>query len=86
MSVPDTDNANGNDDDINFTIKDTTFYVLVVTLSARISQKLLKLLSMDLKDQFIGMNIKQKMIIKIPQKIWIIFLNHILLESIDYFF
>ena len=68
LSVPDTDNVNGNDDDINFTIKDTTFYVLVVTLSTRINQKLLKLLSMDLKDQFIGMNIKQKMIIKIPQK------------------
>ena len=40
----------------------------------------------DLKDQFIGMNIKQKVIIKIQQTNLDFFLNQILLESIDYLF
>ena len=39
------DNANGNDDNIIFTIKNTKLYVPVVTLSARDNQKLTKLLS-----------------------------------------
>ena len=47
LSVAGTDNANGNNDDNNiiFTIKDTKLYVPVVTLSARVNQKLIKLLS-----------------------------------------
>ena len=38
-------NANGNDDDIIFTIKDTKLYVPVVNLSARDNQILSKLCS-----------------------------------------
>ena len=45
LSVSATNNANGNNDDIIFTIKDTKLYVPVVTLSARDNQKLSKLLS-----------------------------------------
>ena len=46
MSVADTDNVNGNNDDNNiiFTIKDTELYVPVVTLSGKENQKLSKLL------------------------------------------
>ena len=40
----------------------------------------------DLKDQFIGMNIKQKLGIKIRQMNLDIFSNQILSESIDKFF
>ena len=54
------DNVNDNDsENIIFTIKDTKLYVAVLTLS--------KLLSKDLKDPFIGINIKQKAKIKIRQ-------------------
>ena len=41
-------------------------------------------LAKDFKDQFIGMNIKQKVRIKIQQMNLHIFSNQILLESIDY--
>ena len=46
------------------------------------------LLGKDLKDQFIGMNIKQKVAIKIQQPKFFqnIFLKEILLESIDCLF
>ena len=40
----------------------------------------------DLKDQFIGMNIKQKLRIKIRQMNIDIFSNQTLLELIDYLF
>ena len=50
-----------------FAIKGTKLYVLVVTLSAKDNQILSKLLSKDSKDQFIGMNIKQTVILKIQQ-------------------
>ena len=50
-------------------MKDAKLYVLVVTLSAKNSQKLLEnVLAKYLKDQLIGMNIKQKVRIKIQQK------------------
>ena len=52
---------------IIFTIKDTKLYVPAVTLSTRSNQKLSKLLIKDLEDQYIGMNIKQKEVIKIRQ-------------------
>ena len=39
-----------------------------------------------MKDQFNGINIKQKVIIKIQQTNLDFFLNQILLESMDYFF
>ena len=47
LSIPGTDNANGNNDDNNiiFTIKDIKLYLPVVTLSARDNKKLSKLLS-----------------------------------------
>ena len=57
----------------------------VVTLSARDNKNHQNFLANDLKDYFVGMNIKQKELIKIRQKnldnIW----NH-LLKSIDYLF
>ena len=45
LSATGNDNTNANPNNIIFTIKDTKLYVLVVTLSARDNQKLLKLLS-----------------------------------------
>ena len=45
LPVAGTNNANGNDDDIIFTIKDTKLYVPVVNLSARDNQILSKLCS-----------------------------------------
>ena len=45
LSAVGNDNANGNDDNIIFTIKDTKLYVPVVTLSARDNQILTKLLN-----------------------------------------
>ena len=75
MSIARIYNANGNNDNnINFTVKDTKSYVPVVTLSARDNQKLLP---KDLKDQLTGMNIKQKVIIKIQQTNLDFFLNRI---------
>ena len=61
------DNANANN--TIFTIKDTILYVHVATLTARDNRKLLaqNVLVQGLKDQFIGMNIKQKVRIKIRQ-------------------
>ena len=44
-----------------------TLYVPVATLSTKDNQKLSKLLSKGLKDQFIGMSVKQKVRIKIQQ-------------------
>ena len=62
-----TNNNNNNNNNANnfiFIIKDTKLYVAIVTLSARDYQNLL---AEDLKDQFIEMNIKQKVRIKIQQ-------------------
>ena len=62
------DHVNVNDDNISFTNKDTELYLLVVTLY---QQKTIKnyrnFLAMGLKDQFIEVNIKQKIKIKIQQ-------------------
>ena len=61
LSAAGADNVNNRDsNNIIFTITDTKLYVPVATLSARESKKLSKFLCKDLKDQFIGMNIKQK--------------------------
>ena len=51
--------ANVNDNNI-FIIKDTNLYVPVITLPAKNNQKYENFLAKDLKDQFIGMNIKKK--------------------------
>ena len=56
-----------NADNIIFTIKETKLYVFVVTLSANVNQKLSKFSAKDLKDQSIGMNVKQKVRRKIQQ-------------------
>ena len=61
-------NENVNDKDgknIIFTIKDTKLYVPAVTLSARSIKNYQNVLLKDLKDKFIGVNIKQKKRIKI---------------------
>ena len=78
-----TDNGNGNRNNFIFAIKDAKSYVPVVTLWAKDNQNH-KFLAKDLKDQFIGMNIKQKMRIKIQQMNINIFLIQILLELINY--
>ena len=52
-------NTNVNLNNIIFTIRDIKWYAPLVTLSARDNQKLWKLLAKDLKDQFIGMNMKK---------------------------
>ena len=50
-------------------MKDTKLYVPVLTLSVKDNQKLSKLLGKGFKDQFLGMNIKQKVRIKIQMNI-----------------
>ena len=81
LSAAGNDNLNNdNDNDCNriiFAIKDTKLYVPVVILSEKDNQKLSKLLGKDLKDQFIGMNIKQKVRLKIQQMNIDIFWNQI---------
>ena len=77
----DNENTNETPNNIIFTVKDTKLHVSVVTLSAKDNQKLSKLLS---KDQFLGINIKQKVRIEIPQMIMDFFSNQIWLELIDY--
>ena len=64
MSATRTGNADANPDNIIFAVKDTKLYVPVVTLSERNNQILSELFSKDLNNQFIGMNIKQKVRIK----------------------
>ena len=88
LSAADNDNDNDNNKNncknIIFSIKDTKLNVPVVTLSARDNQNCQNFLVNDLKDQFIGMNIKQKGRITLKQRNTDIFLNQILLESMDY--
>ena len=67
LSAACSNNTNDNPNNVIFTIKDIKLYVPVVTLSARDNQKLLKFLSKGFERQFIGMNIKQKVRIKIQQ-------------------
>ena len=87
FSATGNDNANSNPNNIVFTIKDTKLYVPVVTLSAKDTTKNYQnFIVKDLKDQSIGMNIKQKVRIKIRQMNIDIFSNKIFLEFIDYFF
>ena len=72
LAATGADNVNDNDDDNNiiFTINDIKLYVPVVTF----------------KDQFVRMNIKQKLRIKIRQMSSEFFSNQILLESRYYLF
>ena len=71
LSTAGADNVNNRYPNSIFTIKETELYIAAVTLSA--------------KDNHIGMNIKQKVIIKTRQINLDIFSNQNLLESIDYF-
>ena len=70
---------------ILFSLTKTQNYMF---LSSLYQQKIIKsyqnFLANDLKNQFIGMNIKQKLRIKIRQMDIDIYSNQILLESIDY--
>ena len=67
MSATRTNDADANPDNTIFAVKDTKLYVPVVTLSERNNQILSKSFSKDLNNQFIGMNIKQKVKIKTRQ-------------------
>ena len=70
-------NEDANANNITFTIKNTKFYVPVVTRGNQ--QETIKnnqkFLAKDLKDQFIGISIKQKVRIKIQQMNLDIFSN-----------
>ena len=72
------DATHTNPDNIIFTIKDAKLYVPLITLSAKDNGKLSKRLSKGLKDQCIGMNIKQKLRIKIQHNSIDIFSNQAL--------
>ena len=81
------DNANANPNNIFFTIKDTKLYAPEVTLSATDNQNYQNFLTKNSKDQFIRMNIKQKVRIKIKKKEQRnihIFSNQTFLELTDY--
>ena len=77
MSVDGNDNTDVNSNNIIFTIKDTKLYI-----PAKDNQNFLV---KDLKCKFIGMNMKQKLRIKIRQMNIDISSNQILLELIDLF-
>ena len=68
---------NTNSNNIIFIIKGTKLYLPVVNLSTRDNQNYQNFLAEDFKDQFIGMNIKQKVKMKIQQMNIDIFSNEI---------
>ena len=75
--------ATGNDNDANsneitFTIKDTELYMAVIKKHQKTIENYQSLLVKDLKDNFIGMNIKEKVRIEIWQMTIDIFLNQTL--------
>ena len=87
LSAAGTGDINNIDsNNIVFTIRNLKFYVPVGFLSARNNQKLSKLHSKNLKDDFIGMNIKEKVRTKLRQMCLDILSNQILVEPIDYLF
>ena len=61
------DNTNENHRRIILNVKDTKLYLPVVVLSAKGNQNYQNFLTKDLKDQIIGVNIKQKVRIKLQQ-------------------
>ena len=81
LSTAGVDIDDGSPNNIISTIKDTKFYDLVVTLTAREIRNYQNILAKDLKGKFIGMNTKQKVRIKIQQMNIDIFSNETLLES-----
>ena len=80
------DNNNDNPNRTIYTIKDTKLYVPVVTLSLKTTKNYRNFLASDLKDQYIGMTIKQKVRIKIQNMNIDIFLKQTLQELTDCFF
>ena len=84
-SAASSDNVNGNASD-SIIYQRHKLYVPVVNVSARDNQKYQNFLENDLKDQFIGMNVKQKEMIKIWQINLDIFSNQNLLELTDCLF
>ena len=74
---------NNDNDNIIFSFKDTELYVPVVTLSARDTQKLSKLLSKGFERSVYWNEYKTKIENKNTQINIDIFLNQILLEFID---
>ena len=69
---------------ILFSLPLTQNYMFLLYFYQQETNNLANFLAKDLKDQFIGMNIKEKVRLKIQQLNADIFLNQILLESIDY--
>ena len=61
MPTAGVDNTVANRNNIIFTIKDTKLYFSVATLSENFIKNYQNFLAKDLKDRFIGMNIKRKM-------------------------
>ena len=86
MSAAGADNTNAKPDNIISTIKDSKLYVPFKNFLSKTIKNYPSFLAKDLKDQFIGMYIKRKMIIKIRQMNLYFFLNQILSEVIDYLF
>ena len=90
LGVASTDNDDGaNSNNIIFTLKDTELYVSVVTLSKK-KKKAIKNYqnssAKELKDLYCGMNIKQKVKIKIQHMCIGIFLNQTLWKLTDCLF
>ena len=67
LSANGKDNDEANSNNIIFNIKDTKLIVSLVTLSAKDNENYQKSLSKGFKGQCIGINIKQKVRIKIQQ-------------------
>ena len=83
LTAAGADNVNDNDNKIIFTIKDTKLHVPVVASKQEAIKNYQNVFAKDLKDRFIGMNLKQKVRLKLQMNIDI-FSCQILLESIDY--
>ena len=87
VSAAGADNTNNIDsNNIILTIKDTELYVPIVTYQQKTIKNYQNFLAIDLKDQFIKMNMQEKVRIKILQMDLGVFSNHVLLESIYYLF
>ena len=84
----DNDNANGNNDDNNIILmlKTQNCMFLLQLSQKKAIKNYQNFLVKNLKDQFSGINIKQKVIIKMQQTNLDFFLNQILQEPMDYFF
>ena len=75
LFISGVENTNADPNNFIFAIKDIKFYIPVIILSAKDNQNISNFLPKDLKDQFIGMNVKQKKRIKIQQLSTDIFSN-----------